>query len=547
MTPIARTAAGLLLALSACTTLAPDGGRGRTAAAIREADLRARLFALADDSMQGREIGTPGHERAVEWVAREAARLGMQPAGDGGTFFQTVPLTRRSPDPASTLHVGDAPLEFWTDFAFSDQRRPLRAFAGAPVIFGGTYADSTTWITAEQARGRVVVFVARPTGPIRIGTARFSGAAALLVTGIDSQYADVAAFLKRPSLRLPPRSPATDSAAANIYVPTRVAERFMGAPLAGMTPGTLGQRPARGTLQQRVQPMPIRNVVAMIPGSDPALRGQYVLFSSHTDHDGIRRAEDHDSVRIYNRVLRFAGRRNNPPPTPEQLARLRAELDSVRAIRPSRLDSIMNGADDNGTASVALLEIAEAYAARNRRPARSTLFVWHTGEEPDPGLIGSTHYSTFPTVPRDSIVAVLNADLIGRGGAGDIENGGPDYLHLIGTRRLASELNGLVEGINRQRARPFSFDYSHDVEGHPQAYYCRSDHYSYARYGIPVAFFTTGTHGDYHRVTDEAQYIDYAKLTRITQLMADVGLGIANLDHRLVVDQPRPDPQAPCR
>jgi len=120
--------------------------------------------------------------------------------------------------------------------------------------------------------------------------------------------------------------------------------------------------------------------------------------------------------------------------------------------------------------------------------------------------------------------------------------------------RLSNELGDLVERLNRDGKHGLAFDYSYDADGHPDNYYCRSDHYMYARYGIPIAFFTTGSHLDYHQATDEPQYIDYEKqyidyekMARITRLIADVGLAVANLDHRVVVDKPKPNPEAPCQ
>jgi len=170
--------------------------------------------------------------------------------------------------------------------------------------------------------------------------------------------------------------------------------------------------------------------------------------------------------------------------------------------------------------------------------------VWHTGEEL--GLFGSQYFTDHPTVPRDSIVAQLNMDMVGRGRAEDENGGGPAYLQLIGTRRLSTELGDMIETVNKARRQPFKFDYQYDASGHPEQYYCRSDHYMYARYGIPIAFFTTGGHKDYHQVTDEPQYIDYDKLANVSQFVHDVGLAVANLNHRVVVDKPKPDPRGNC-
>jgi Zn-dependent M28 family amino/carboxypeptidase len=192
-----------------------------------------------------------------------------------------------------------------------------------------------------------------------------------------------------------------------------------------------------------------------------------------------------------------------------------------------------------------LLEIAEAMARAERRPARSLLFVWHTGEES--GLQGSRWFTDHPTVPRDSIVAQVNIDMIARGGPQDEKLGGPGYIQAIGTRRLSTELGDLAEQVDRDGKYGLTFDYTYDADGHPDNFYCRSDHYMYARYGIPIAFFSTGGHRDYHQVTDEVQYLDFTKYTTVTRFVADLAGRLADLDHRPVVDKPKPDPKAPCK
>ncbi|MGE5092270.1 MAG: M28 family metallopeptidase, partial [Bacillota bacterium] len=149
-----------------------------------------------------------------------------------------------------------------------------------------------------------------------------------------------------------------------------------------------------------------------------------------------------------------------------------------------------------------------------------------------------------------------NMDMVGRGNAWDVTGkskdgavlrGSPNYLQLVGSRRLSSELGNIVEQVNTSGKYGFVFDYGMDANGHPMNIYCRSDHYEYARYGIPITFFTTGGHSDYHQVTDEPQYIDYDHMARISRLVEDVAMHVANLDHRVVVDQPKPDPRGGCR
>jgi hypothetical protein len=294
--------------------------------------------------------------------------------------------------------------------------------------------------------------------------------------------------------------------------------------------------------------VPARNVVAVLPGSDPRLAGQYVAIGAHNDHDPVlAEGVDHDSLRamaaLRGRLAASlpAGQR----PTPPQLAALRVNVDSLRALRPARSDWIKNGADDDGSGTVALLEIAEAMASAPERPKRSILFVWHAAEEL--GLLGAAYFTEHPTVPIDSIVAQLNMDMVGRGGTDDIAGGGPQYVQLVGSRRLSKELGDLVETVNARRAAPFVFDYSLDADGHPLRIYCRSDHAMYARHGIPVTFFTTGLHLDYHQVTDEPQYILYDKLAELTQLVRDVAWEVGERAERPKVDGPKPDPKAACR
>ena len=148
-----------------------------------------------------------------------------------------------------------------------------------------------------------------------------------------------------------------------------------------------------------------------------------------------------------------------------------------------------------------------------------------------------------PAVP---IVAQINIDMIGRGAATEERNGGPDYVGLIGPQRLSSEYEQLVLAVNQRQSRPLRFDRALDRNGHPQNIYCRSDHYEYAKYGIPVAFFFTGLHGDYHQLTDEPQYLDYPKFARVTTLVRDIAVRVANLGHRVAVDKPKPDPRGQC-
>jgi hypothetical protein len=538
-----------------------------TGAAISAGDLMTRLYIFADDSMQGRETGTVGHVKSTAYIAAQVKKMGLVPAGDHGTYFQNLPVFQRALDPASTISVGGARLAAMKDFVASPGRGgEPRSIDGAQVIFGGEQGDTANALTAEQVRGKLVVVVARPGGRGRGrggfggGRGRGAGANPLAdaagIATIESGEAWTAAVQgakPRPGnvvFKNPAAAPAPE-AAATLTIDEHAAEVLLGVPVAQATKGMLGKT-VKGNPRFTEKPAPARNVVAILRGSDPALKGEYVAIGAHNDHIGIRQGPpvDHDSLHLYN-AARYAitgmlarGER----PTAEQQAALDAihiNLDSVRKLRPIRLDSISNGADDDGSGTVSVLEIAEAFARGKIKPKRSIIFVWHVGEEK--GLWGSEWFTDHPTVPRDSIVAQLNIDMDGRGDATDLPVGSPTYLQLVGSHRLSTELGDMVESVNKTETMPFSFDYRYDAAGQADNIYCRSDHYNYARYGIPITFFTTGLHGDYHQVTDEPEYIDYDHMARASQLVFDVAVQVADLDHRVKVDGPVPaDPHARC-
>jgi len=216
--------------------------------------------------------------------------------------------------------------------------------------------------------------------------------------------------------------------------------------------------------------------------------------------------------------------------TPDQLGSIHVNMDSIRKRFPKpRLDSISNGADDDGSGSMAVLEIAEAIQSMKVKPKRSTLFVWHTGEEA--GLVGSNFFVHNPTVPMDSVVAQINIDMIGRGRAEDVPGGGPDYLGVVGSYFDSKDLGETVAAVNKKQPKPLKLDYRFDDSVSWAGYnniYGRSDHYNYALQGVPIAFFFTGLHGDYHQRTDEPEFIDYPHYAAITNYIKDIMVEVGN-------------------
>jgi hypothetical protein len=529
-----------------------------TTSAITAADLMTRLYLYADDSMAGREAGTAGNVKATDYIAAEARRMGLQPAGDSGSYFQTIPLKARSLDTTSSFTVAGAPLAPFDDY-LPLTRQPV-ANASVEAVFGGMLGDTLHQLTEAQATGKLVVLKTGGFTSLRAmrRAPTIPGAWGLALVGLDSLPPPFLAAMRRPQSFMDDNQ-ANPAAQPPIFlISSAAAAKLFPTPLDSLSLGAAGAGAAIDVKWQ-VTPaqFPSRNVVAIVPGSDPKLKNQYVAIGAHNDHIGVQRVFDHDSLRIWNHVVRPEGADDfGKQATPAQQAAVDSLLATWRAAHPGSLrpDSISNGADDDGSGTVTVLEIAERIASLPHKPKRSVLFVWHTGEEK--GLLGSRYFADHATVPRDSIVAQLNIDMVGRGEAADevgrtkdgsAIHGSPTYLQLVGSRRLSTELGDIIEQVNTQGHHSLTLDYAIDADGHPSNIYCRSDHYSYARYGIPIVFFTTGLHSDYHQVTDEPQYIDYEHMTRVASLVEDIAVHVADMDHRPVVDKPKPDPTAPCR
>jgi hypothetical protein len=559
---------------------------GPTVAAITPCDLMTRLYIYADDSMRGREAGTPDAMRATAYIEGQIKRLGLVPGGDHGSYFQALSVTARSVDPTSTLTVGKLTFHPNKDFVVAGAAASRKV--SGDVVFGGTFGDSTHELSADQARGKIVVMLPGANGAGRGGFGGRGGAGAA-----NNPLAGAAAVVTVTPELAPARIQYTlndtvqiEGAAAynaahpapaggrggrggrggfggggaiNLNVTPRVAAALLGKPASS---AMLGDNGGAATLdiRERAVAAPTRNVIGIIPGTDPKLKNEYIVIGAHADHIGLSAARpivEHDSLKAYNMIARVEGAdtRNAPEPTAEEWTRINAIKDSLRKIYPPRKDSISNGADDDGSGSVSILEIAEAFQKGAMKPKRSLIFVWQMGEEK--GLWGSEWFTNHPTIPRDSIVADLNLDMVGRGAATDITgrskegqflSGAPNYVQLVGSRRLSTELGDIAEDVDKTEPMPLKFDYSMDANGHPQNIYCRSDHANYARYGIPVIFFTTGGHADYHQVTDEPEYIQYQHMAAVDKLVYDIAVKVADLDHRVVVDKTKPDsPFARCQ
>jgi hypothetical protein len=564
LTLAAAAVAGCATAASTSTAGSGTTSASSTSAAITVADLRKRVYIFADDSMMGRKAGTPGNDKGTQYIADELRRMGLQPGGENGSYFQNVPLLHLQASRTKPIVVDGKSFLPAKDYI----GRTPKMFNNVQAIYGGVLGEAGT-ITPEQAQGKVVVLsvpkdaMGKPrwSGTRQPSSNQYPRAHSVAIVGMDGMapsdwiplMEDGQDFLNDPAN--PPNLNVPPNLLGFLYVTHAMADAMMGGSHATMAPGTAG-RIIGGGMGYDTTRVNARNVIAIVPGSDPALRGQYVAIGAHNDHVGMTAAHvDHDSLKAYNMVALPQGADSQPRMmTAERVADVRRLADSLRRANNSRkVDSVFNGADDDASGSMSVLEIAEAFHKSAVKPKRSLIFVWHTGEEL--GLFGSEYFTDHPTVPRDSIVGALNMDMVGRGGPGNLVGrtkegadiwGNPDYVQLVGSRRLSTEMGNLIEEVNAKQARPLKFDYSIDANGHPSNIYCRSDHYNYARYGIPVTFLTTGGHADYHQLTDEPQYIEYEHMQRVAMLVHAAAERIANHPTRLVVDKPKPNPLAPC-
>ncbi|WP_396204971.1 M28 family peptidase, partial [Gemmatimonas sp.] len=360
-----------------------------TTGAITSQDLMTRLYIFADDSLAGRDVGTAGHFKATTYIAGELKRLGLKPMGDSGSYFQMLPLKTRKVDRLSSFVAGGTNLALGQTWGFSGSGNIT--IDDAEVFFAGPLPEEgMPTVTPEQAKGRVVAYSITGNPALQrsvVGRVEAPAGSVGVLFLLPVQARGVLSYVLQGGL-----SPVDTNAPrdARLFVTDSATMRIFGSGMQMLAPGALGAKVNVKALVDMQSPaFPARNVVAMIPGSDPKLATQYVAIGAHSDHVGTaRRAIDHDSVLVFNRIVRPAGAENEDKMgNAEQFTQINAELAELRKTQPARRDSIFNGADDDGSGSMAVLEIAEYLATQKVKPKRSTLFVWHAGEEK--GLWGS--------------------------------------------------------------------------------------------------------------------------------------------------------------
>ena len=499
--------------------------------------IRDYLTFIASDEMEGRDTPSRGLDLTAKFLAMNLKRWGFKPAGDEGSFFQRIDLRRDRADTGQTkVELNARALTAGTDYLPGG---PGTA-SGQLVFAGNGWFVKSKEIDAYKdvdPTGKIAVIFGTPSmRPRGIATAdlgkpgegfmnpndyaRSKGVVGLIYIP-DFQFL---ANWQRNRARMDRGSTVVAKFQSSAVIPTSpqlpsivVSPETANAILAGETQAASifnvssgsnlpspfamnAQKKITMTVANNTETIPTQNVVAVWEGSDPVLKAEYVALGAHYDHvgSGCPRVGD---------------------------------------------DNICNGADDDGSGTTALLGMAEALAKAPTRPKRSVLFVWHTGEEK--GLWGSRYFVEFPTVPLNQIVAQVNIDMIGRSkkeGDTKRENSeltGPDAIYIIGSTMMSTELGELVNTVNESYLN-LTYDTKYDAPNDPQRFFFRSDHYHYARKGIPIIFFFDGTHEDYHGAGDTADKIDYQKMEKVTRTIYMTTWEIANRATRLKVDKPLP-------
>jgi hypothetical protein len=497
--------------------------------AITAAEMKDYLYFVASDEMEGRDTPSRGLDLTAKFIALNLSRWGLKPGGTDGSFLQKFALTSRRlvPD-QTTASLNGEHLKLGEDFIAAAY---VGRVSGPMVYVGYGYMVKAKNINPYQGvdvKDKIMLVSAGyPKGVVaqqdfrgKIGVdydnpenyARAHGARGIVFLPDSSTLAFWEQRYKsslNPS-RLAPERP---QQIPNI----RVSEKLAAAILQGekhdypeikneMSEGAQGEsfdlspsKQVSFNVAAKVESTMTQNVVGILEGSDPVLKNEYVAVGAHYDHVGMRQSGDGD--RIY------------------------------------------NGADDDGSGTVGSLTIAHALATSPQRPKRSVIFVWHAGEEK--GLWGSEYFTDNPTVPINQIITQLNIDMIGRSKKeGDTNPAnkdltGPNAIYVIGSKMMSTDLGNWSEEVNNSLLK-LEFNYKYDAPNDPERFFYRSDHFNYARKGVPIIFYFDGVHEDYHRPSDSPDKIDYQKMEKVARTIYAMMWKLANAPTRPKVDKPLP-------
>ncbi|HWS89477.1 MAG TPA: M28 family peptidase [Pyrinomonadaceae bacterium] len=550
--PRAQQPQGARVAAVGAAVPSPYFAAARSAAErITAEGMKEVLYTIASDEFAGRDTPSPGLDKTAQFIADRLKKLKVKPAGDKGSYFQRIALTKTEVDREhSSARLGDRPFRIGMDFLPAGR---VSGEAEGPVVYAGygwvIKSKNVNPYEGLDVRDRIVVVsgdgVAPPPGvtvaSLRPGDwespvsyAQKNGARSLVLVprNFERRWRYAAFRIAQATFAVPrlegvtseeeeEEQPAPVSTGLVSIIPSRAmldalfageqtdgpsVLKFAQAAAGGEQPKAFAlnaDKRLRLSVKLSVTDASTQNVVGVLEGRDSKLRKEYVALGAHYDHVGA---------------------------------------SGGSGCRPVGTDSICNGADDDGSGTTSLLAMAEAFS-KGPRPKRSVLFVWHTGEEK--GLWGSEYFTRYPTVPLQQIVAQINIDMIGRSRqAGDMNPAnrmlsGPDEIYVIGSRMMSTQLGELNEAVNREYLN-LKYNYHYDDPNDAERLFYRSDHFNYAKHGVPIIFFFDGVHEDYHRPTDSADKIDYRKMQNIARTVFILTSELANAPARPVVDKQIP-------
>jgi hypothetical protein len=483
---------------------------------ISKTNLRHHLEFVAHDLMEGRDTPSRGLDITALYIATQLKLIGVEPGGVNGTYFQPFVLSRTMMAEGATLKIDGKELELAKDFIPSTLAN-VDAQTKAVYVGGGwtNIEAGVNPLSGHEVKGNIVIVDSTlPEGktlrdlrrdpkwesPSQV--AQRLGAAAV-ITIADSADQE---FWKRQVDRLKaggqytPQYDSTPAPAplANLTVSPEVGELLRSASLSAAREEISGPAPTialkLGVIQQQAR---TQNVIGIIPGSDAKLSREYVALGAHYDHVGIGRPD-------------------------------------------ATGDTIFNGADDDGSGTVAMIEIARVIAS-GQRPKRSTVFVWHSGEEK--GLWGSRFFARNPTVDLKNMIIQINMDMIsmskkpGDNTPANAELSGPDAIYVIGPKLISTDITRTLSEVNQRSTKMQLLDKYDSLEDRNQ-FYQRSDHYSYIERGVPAIFLFSGVHQHYHQQSDEIEVVDFDKLTLTTKLLYGLTMAFGSQEARPRVDGP---------
>jgi len=465
------------------------------ASTITKEDMRANLSILASDALEGRETGERGQKMAAAFIASQFQDLGLKgpvKGGDNQGHYQKVTLYSLVPGNIYAKVKKDEYKNFKGIVYYGQAETEGEVTQDIVFVGAGTEAD----FDKADVKGKAVLAIVDNTrawrGPAKL--AKENGAAMLFAvnTASDEEFNGLSGqlehYLSGGSLSV--QKPEAEGGGVFFVKPSIAGDIFnttieklreaAGKTKKGVKPGKVSY-----SISMNIEEMYTENVLGYLEGSD--LKDELVVLTAHYDHVGM------DGEEVY------------------------------------------NGADDDGSGTSAVIEIAEAFVKAKKEgkgPRRSMLFMLVTGEEK--GLLGSEYYAANPVFPLENTIVDLNIDMIGRIDPAHESN--PNYVYLVGSNRLSTELHEISEKVNETYTQ-FDLDYTYNDEDHPDRIYYRSDHWNFAKNNVPIIFYFNGVHADYHKPTDTIDKIEFELLTKRAQLVFHTAWVLANRDQRPVVDK----------